>query len=187
MRKAVVLILCLTIFAGAAAAGTDAGSKEIQVQGSLTRSTNSENDDQDYTLTGVLVANYFLVPQFSFGTALLLSGSVAIPESGDETRMVVTFIQLRADLYLTGGASSVVPYIGAQGGVANYMVESEGYSDTSTSLAYGAHGGFKFFTTENTSWNLEGNVNIYKPDVEDNEDDVSYTDMSLLLGFSYYF
>jgi hypothetical protein len=189
MKKLLVSAVVFFVAAGMAQAATEAGMREIQIQGSFERNGNSENDDLDYTATGQLGYNYFTAPQFSIGGVTLISSSISDPEDPDaeETTSQVIFLMLRASLYLTGGASQVVPYLGGQGGAAAIAWQNDDDDDASVSLVYGGFAGLKIFASENTSWNVEGSYVLYQPDVEDNEEEVTYNTTALSVGFSYYF
>ena len=182
----IVTLMLLGTFC--AMAGTQAGKKEIQIQGSLTMSGNSENKDRDTTLMGQIGLNYFLAPQFSFGLASVISSTLSQPEHGDETKFTLLFLMLRADVYLTSGEGSVVPYIGGQaGGVSVVSQSGGGDTQTSTGTAYGGHAGLKIFPTENTSWNVEGAATMYKSDAGGGSSSATRHEYALLVGFSYYF
>jgi opacity protein-like surface antigen len=188
-KTALLFLLTLILMVPSANAGTEQGAKEVQLQGSFVNSTNSENDDKTTTSTGQLTFNYFLTNWFSLGGTARISGSRTDyeDENRDDTKSSTTFWLLRGDFYLGGPTSTVVPYIGAQAGIANYSSESGGNKNSSSTSAYGGHGGLRIFPSENVSWNLELDVTSYKPDVDEGQEEVTYTDTSFLLGFSYYF
>jgi hypothetical protein len=93
----------------------------------------------------------------------------------------------KADFYLGSPTSTVVPYLGGQFGISTYTYESGDYDSSSSTTAYGVHGGFKFFPIENVSWNLEADYTQYKPEVKEKEEEYTINYLSILLGFSYYF
>ncbi len=187
MKRIIWAVAGLLVIAGGVLAGTQAGMSEIQIQGSFEREGNSENDDQDYTVIGQLGYNYFLSPYMSIGLSSTMSSSMSVPEEGDETTSQVIFAMMRLSLYLASGNSPIVPYIGGQGGAALVAWQNEYSDDSSVSLVYGGFGGLKIFASENTSWNVEGSLAIYEPDVEENEGSVTYNSTALTVGFSYYF
>lgn len=187
-RLAVLGLIVLAGWAIRAQGGTAAGKSELQLQGSLSNISNSENDDQVYSAAGQLVYSYFIAPQLSIGGTARLQAQRQDPEEGDETTTSSLFLLGRADLYLTDGSAAFVPYIGGHGGVVQYKYETEDADEDSTTVAIGGHGGFKIFASEQTSWNIEGDITTYKPDVDDEDaEDMTITTISVLLGFSYYF
>jgi len=181
----VIMIFGMVSYAYAA---TEAGMSEIQVQGSFYKQSNSEDDDVSYNLTGGLNYNYFLASNFSLGGNIRLSGSTTDydDESVDDSKFTTAFFMLRGDLYLGRSNQSVIPYIGAKVGFANYKYDQGANDYSSTTLSYGAQCGLKFFTSENTSLNIELDWTSYKADV-DNDDEITITNTGVLLGFSYYF
>ena len=193
MKKLAIILLVGLVATGTVFAGTEAGMREVQLQGSLTRSSNSENDDLDYSITGQLIFNYFFAPQFSIGGSIMMFVSMSDPEVGDEQEFGATFLMMRADFYFTGdGSGNVIPYIGGQGGGVNYAYTTEDENgkstiESETTIAYGGHAGFKVFPSEVTSWNIEGNITMYEPEAEKGQEQQTLTDMSLMVGFSYYF
>jgi len=187
MKKILLMMMVMVATTGFIFAGTEAGMRELQIQGSFDRNGNSENDDSDYTLSGQLGLNYFLAPYMSVGGVTFISGSVSVPDEGDKTTNESVFAMLRGSLYLTRGAARVVPYLGGQGGAAFIAYQNESNDDSSVSLVYGGFAGLKLFASEKTSWNIEGSYLLYEPDVEENEGDVTYNTTALTIGFSYYF
>jgi hypothetical protein len=190
MKKTTLLaLLMLTFVVPIANAGTEKGAKEIQIQGAFAYQTNSENDDKTTTSSGQLTFNYFLANWFSLGGTARISGSNTDyeDEAIDDSTITTIFWLLRSDFYLGGPTSKLVPYLGAQFGIANYSYESGDTDSSSSTTAYGGHGGVKIFPIENISLNVELDVTSYKPEAEDGEDEVTTTNTSLLVGFSYYF
>lgn len=177
MKRILIGLLSLCCIAGVAFGGTEAGQTEVQVAGSL------QNVDMDEfsmtTLSGQLNINRFLSDNFSLGCALRVS--LSEEEDGDKSTSMQTFLLGRGDFYL-GTNFDVIPYIGAQIGVINY----EYNDDSESTFTYGAHGGFKFFLSENISWNAELDVSVYTQEADYGEDtDITVT--SFLVGMSYYF
>ena len=171
-------------------AGTEKGTKEIQIQASYVQTDISTDEAQTYvhTKTGQLTFNYFFASWFSIGATGRISGNTTKvhprgedPLPDEETSNV--FLLLRTDFYIGGPTKKIIPFIGATGGVTNYR--SDSYSSTIPS--YGAHAGLKIFPKESISVNLELDNTGYSP--EDREglkyDTIWVT--GLFLGFSYYF
>jgi hypothetical protein len=188
MKKSIASFLLLVCIATAAQAGTRAGAREIQAQGTVKASGNTETDDRTYDFTTTLTLNYFLTPQISVGGSAMSMVMMAVPEEGDSIPLGMLFLLARTDFYLTDGSADVAPYIGARVGMVNFMYEGDDKAESTTTLAGGGQVGFKYFATENTSWNLEGALTVWVPDVEDSESsDVYQYDLALQVGFSYYF
>lgn len=184
MKKTVVLTVVLMVaMTGFAWAGTDAGYKEIGINGSYTKFTNSENDDERDSITAGLTFNYFFSAYFSLGGSYRITGSQNKPEGGDTTESTNQNISLRADLLAGGPTKTVIPYIGVHGGNSSYKSEFTDYS----SFAYGAHGGLKMFPSERVSINLELDYTTTEPDDDYYPDGYEDHTMSLLVGASFYF
>lgn len=190
MKKLIILVVFILIgVVGYSYAGTEGGMKEIQVQGSFSSQTNSLDEDKTDTATGQVTLNYFFSAYFSLGGTARMSGSKTDYEnpSTDDSESTTSFLLVRADLYLGGGESSFVPFIGVHGGQASYSYQSGSYTSSSSIEAYGAHGGFKVFPTENTSWNIEADITEYEPETQGSTKPYTITNTSLFIGFSYYF
>jgi len=54
--------------------------------------------------------------------------------------------------------------------VAFCQYEAEGESDSATALAYGGHLGVKAFMSEDAAFNVEGDVTMYEPEFEGEND-----------------
>ena len=190
MKRAIVFLVAVAMVitaAGTAMAGSESGDKEIQIQGSLSKFTNSENDND------IDQPRLFNLPLIIFFHRIFQS-----VEPGGETirslnrKMVKeheihNFLLLRGDLYLGSATSKIVPYIGGHAGQSSYTYESADSDSSGSTSAYGWHGGLKIFATENTSWNLELNTTTYTPDAEDGQKEIDFTNTQFLVGFSYYF
>lgn len=187
MRTLILAIVIIALVAPATFAGTQSGSNEIQAQGSFQHvDMGSDNDRTQDTVSFGLVGNRFVTDNLSLGLSLRQSASTQDDGDGNETKRSQTFFQGRVDFYIAS-QSSVVPYIGAHGGIISYTYDSE-YSDTSESVfTYGPQAGMKFFVRENVSLNTELDVSIYTPEADESssEDDVTVT--SLMVGASFYF
>ena len=188
MKKVVVLaLIILMTITGVALAGTEGGDKELQIQGSFTTLTNSENDDKTYTSTVQLALNYFFTPNVSIGGSWRGQGSTTEPEEGDSSTTTNNFLLLRGDVYLGSAVSKLMPYIGVQFGQVSYTYESGDYDDSGSVGTYGFHGGLKIFAGESTSWNLEIDSTTYAIEDDTSGDEIEINILSFLFGFSYYF
>ena len=188
MKKVAILVVVIMMAVTPAAfAGMESGDKEIQVQGSVSNLTNSEDDTSVATTSMQLTFNYFFTSNVSIGGTWWGNSTTISPDEGDEMTMTNNFLMLRGDFYLGSATSKVVPYIGVHGGQSNYTLESDDYDSSGSTSAYGFHGGLKIFATENTSWNFELNQTTYTPDVEEDEEEIDITNTQFLIGFSYYF
>ncbi len=199
MRK--ILIMVLALFLGVvnyAHAGTEKGMSEVQAQGGLSFQSieNGTTVDQN-TMLGQVTYNYFLIDNFSIG----LNGRFNITQSESESTSGATttksetiystiFTMARGDIYL-GGEDSV-PYIGFHVGMAYYQTEHDPggggtkSDEDGSELSYGGQAGMKIFPNENISWNIEIDYTKYDYETEAMVD-LSVSNISLLLGFSYYF
>ena len=190
MKRAIIFLVAVAMVitaVGTAVAGSQSGDKEIQIQGSVSKFTNSEDDDTSTTTSVQLTFNYFFSPNISIGGTWWGNNSVTEPEDSDKSTTKTNFLLLRGDLYLGSATSKIVPYIGGHAGQSSYTYESAGYDSSGSTSAYGWHGGLKIFATENTSWNLELNTTTYTPEAEDGAKEIDFTNTQLLVGFSYYF
>jgi opacity protein-like surface antigen len=188
MKKTVVLTVVLIMaMTGFAWAGTDGGYKEIGINGSYSKITNSLDDDEtNYSSLG-LVFNYFFSAYFSIGGNLRVDNFTVEPDGGDTYSQTSRTINLRADLLAGGPTKTVIPYIGLHGG--NYFSESEqgGNKYDSSSFSYGLQGGLKIFPSERVSVNLELDYTTTDPEVDDGQEDYTQDAMSLFVGASFYF
>lgn len=188
MKKVTILVgVIMMVMTHVAFAGTEAGNKEIQVQGALSRLTNSETDSSSSTTSVQLTFNYFFTSNISIGGSWWGNSTVSDPENGDKSTTTSNFLLLRGDFYLGSATSKVMPYIGAHGGQSNYTYESGTSDNSGSTSAYGWHGGLKIFATENTSWNLEINATTYTPEADAGQKEIDFTNTQFLVGFSYYF
>ena len=181
-----VIMMAMT---GAALAGTDGGDKEIQVQGSVSTLTNSEDDTRISISTVQVIFNYFFTSNISIGGTWRGSASYMEPDpdyNRDDTISTKNFFLVRGDFYLGSATSKLMPYVGAQIGQIYYTDESGGEKNSDSTGTYGFHGGLKIFAGENTSWNLEFDRTIYSED-QDNGDTLELYIDSFFAGFSYYF
>ena len=186
--SALIILLSLILSVPFANAGTEQGATEIQVQGAFTNTTNSENDDKTMTSTGQLSLNYFLTDWLSIGGSGRLSGSkTEYEDSSRDSTTTTSFLMFNSDLYLGGPTKTFIPYLGVRLGIANSKFESGGNDNSSSTASYGGHIGLKIFPSESVSWNLELDVTSYTPEAEEGQDEITWTNSSLLLGFSYYF
>ena len=187
MKKTVVLTVVLIMaMTGFAWAGTDAGYKELGINGSYSNTTNSENDNEDNMISLGIVYNYFFNAYFSIGANYRISGSQYKPEVGDTRESTNQFLNLRADLLAGGPTKTVIPYIGVHGGGSFYYSESEGESTDDSTFAYGAQGGLKMFPSERVSVNLE--LDYTTTEREDlNDETYEVNQLSLFIGASFYF
>jgi hypothetical protein len=190
MKKVFIMVVVVLFVAQFAFAGMEGGDKEIQIQGSVSNITNSEDDTEITTTNVQLIFNYFFTPNFSIGGTWWGNRTEFSPDEGDDSTLTNNFLLLRGDGYLGSATSKAVPYLGLHVGQSSYAIESGDYDDSGSTSAYGWHAGLKIFATENSSWNIELNQTIYSPDVDDEEEeevDVDLTNTQILVGFSYYF
>jgi len=188
MKKiAFFMVVAMMVMTSFAMAGTEAGNKEVQVQGSHSILTNSESESETYTTNMQISLNYFFTSWFSIGGTWRGSGTISRPESGEESETTSNFLLVRGDFYLGKPTSKAVVYFGGQVGQSMYYYQSGQNSNSGSTAAFGIHGGLKFFATENTSWNLEIDSTEYTPEVETSGPNITYTNTSLMAGFSYYF
>jgi len=191
MKKVLIMMVVVLSVAQFAFAGMEGGDKEIQIQGSMSNITNSEDDSEITTTNLQLAFNYFFTSNFSIGGTWWGNRSTFSPDEGDDSTLTNNFLLLRATGYLGSATSKVVPYLGGQVGQSSYTLESGDFDDSGSTSAYGWHVGLKIFATENTSWNIELNQTIYSPDIDEEEGeeelDIDLTNTQILVGFSYYF
>lgn len=188
MKRMVVLTLVLMmVMTGFTWAGTDAGYKEIGINGSYSRITNSLDDDETYYSALGIVFNYFFSAYFSVGGSFRLDNFTVEPETGDTYSSTSQTLNLRADLLAGGPTKTVIPYIGVHGGNYNSRSESGGNSYDSSSFSYGLQGGLKMFPSERVSVNLELDWTTTEPEVEDWQEEYTQDTMSLFVGASFYF
>jgi len=188
MKKvAILVVVILMAITHAAFAGMETGDKEIQVQGAVSKETNSENDRTDSSTSIQLTFNYFFSSNISIGGTWWGNSTLSDDGEGNESTFTNNFMLLRGDFYLGSATSKAVPYIGVHGGQNSYTWESGDYESSGSTSALGWHGGLKIFATENTSWNLEINSTTYTPEVEEDEEEYDETNTQFLVGFSYYF
>jgi len=186
-KTATLTILMLLLFAIPVLAGTTSGDKEIQLQGSFTNTSNNQNDRTTDTLSAQVGFNYFFTSNISIGGLWRGSGSVSDDGDGNETTTTTNFLLVRADLYLGNAASKVMPYVGGQAGQASYTRDDGDEETSSSSGAYGFHGGLKIFPSERISWNIELDSTTYTFESEATDDEYKSYNNSLFVGFSYYF
>jgi len=190
MKNALIVLMVVSMMlgvTGVALAGTEKGDKEIQIQGAISRQTDSETDREQNTTSIQLNFNYFFTSNLSIGGTWWGNSTVSKSDSGDESTITSNFLLLRGDFYLGSATSKLMPYIGVQVGQSMYTFEAGDFDDSGSTSAYGWHGGLKIFASENTSWNFEINSTTYTPDVDSGEEEIDYTNTQFLLGFSYYF
>jgi len=168
-------------------AGMETGDKEIQVQGAVSKETNSENDRTDSSTAVQLAFNYFFSSNISIGGTWWGNSTVSDDGDGNESTYTSNFLLLRGDLYLGSATSKAVPYIGAHVGQNSFTFESGDFEWSGSSSAVGFHGGLKIFATENASWNLEINSTTTTRETEDGQDEIEFNNTQFLVGFSYYF
>jgi len=186
MKTVWTALTTLLVTATLTNAGIKAGMNELQVQGSLSLQTASEPDEKYYTASGALIYNYFFAPQVSVGACSMLVAALTDPETGGKKDMVSLFLLGRLDFYLTrSGSAPLIPYVGAHGGGAAYQVDTGDSSDSDFTAAYGGHAGLKFFVDERTSWNVEGNLTQYRPEIEDHRSLIRL--YQVMVGYSQYF
>jgi opacity protein-like surface antigen len=173
MKRALFVGLALLLIATGSFAGTKEGQSEIQVQGSLQNVSYADNDQTELTIQ--LVYNRFMRDDLSLGCTFRPSLS-----KSDDTENQQLFLLGRGDYYFTP-QTKYVPYAGAHLGLINYTFDSGDSSSSETAFTYGLQGGWKFFISENMSWNLELDLSLYSAEDED------ITVTSLLAGMSYYF
>ena len=190
-RISLITLMIVLAMSHVAFAGMEAGNKEIQIQGAISKYTNSEDDDTSSTTSIQLTFNYFFTSNISIGGTWWGNSTVYEYESGNENESTNNFLLLRGDFYLGSATSKAVPYIGVHGGQNSYTSKSTSaygtYEDSGSTSAVGWHGGLKIFATENTSWNFEINSTTYTPEVEPGQPEIDETTTQFLLGFSYYF
>ena len=188
MKKVVLLVMVLTMMVtGFAWAGTDAGYKELGINGSYSRITNTLDNDETHFSSLGFVFNYFFSAYFSIGGTIRLDNYTVEPEDGDTYSNTGRTINLRADLLAGGPTKSVIPYIGLHGG--NYYSESKfgGETDDSSSFSYGLQGGLKMFPSERVSVNVELDWTTTDPEVPEGVEEYTQDSMSLFVGASFYF
>jgi outer membrane protein W len=197
MKKITIsmLVLAMVFFMSAsvyaAGAGIGKGSAEVLLQGTLSF-TNSKADDTTVDLSQfqyVVGGGYFLTDGLQVGATHL--GTVMQVKSGDVTA-TANMLTLDAFLkyYFYSKGQTVIPYVGIQGGALYLKAKGDaggsGTADyTQTIPSYGGMGGLKYFITENVSFNTELNYRHFQFKVD--ETNVKSDNISLLLGFSYYF
>lgn len=187
MKKVLIwTVVAMMALAGAAMAGTEGGDKELQLQGSISTISNSEDDTKVYSTTAQVSFNYFFTSNVSIGGTWRGQSSIRDPETGDKSTTTNNFLLLRGDLYLGSATSKIMPYIGGQIGQVSYTYESGGDDDSGSVGAYGVHGGLKIFAGESSSWNVEFDSTTYTIE-QDSGDDIDTNITSILFGFSYYF
>jgi opacity protein-like surface antigen len=188
MKKTVVLTVALMMaMTGFAWAGTDAGYKEIGVNGSFVNTTYSDNDDERNTASVGLIFNYYFSAYFSVGINYRLTGSRSEPETGASTESTSQLINLRTDLLLGGPTKSVIPYIGVHGGNSSYYSKTGDNDYDSSEFAYGLQGGLKMFPSERVSVNVELDYTTTERDTGFGDDTFEENEMSVLFGASFYF
>ncbi len=184
MKKTVVLtVVMIMAMMGFAWAGTDAGYKEIGINASYSRITNSEDSAESNSISAGLTFNYFFSAYFSVGGSYRITGNQNKPDDGETTESTNQYVSLRTDLLAGGPTKTVIPYIGVHGGNSSYKSENTDYS----SFAYGAHGGLKIFPSERVSVNLELDYTTTKPDTDYYSDDYEVNALGLFVGASFYF
>jgi opacity protein-like surface antigen len=164
-----VAVMLLTI-AGTSYAGTEAGMMELGLQGSYTQTKMNGSDDFKFYLWMVNFG-YFFTPQLQIGLMGLVGGTM----DGSSDKIYGGSGQFRFN-FSFNKAQTVVPYLGVQTGIYG---TSNGKSESA--FAYGGMAGLKFFMSEKTSLNLEGNWQRTK---------VASTDIDVfqgLVGVSFYF
>lgn len=176
----VVLILAMTGFAWA---GTDAGYKELGVNGSFTQQTNSEDSSEMNQMSFGVVFNYFFSAYFSIGANYRIIGTEYNPDGGETSESATQVINLRTDLLAGGPTKTVIPYIGLHGGNVSVVSGDYDYS----SFGYGLQGGLKIFPSERVSVNLELDYTITKPDEDFAPDGYEEYGLGLFVGASFYF
>jgi hypothetical protein len=172
LSKKVLVLAAVMLFAiaGTSYAGTSAGQMEFGLQGTYTQTKMSGSEDFKFYL-GMVNFGYFFTPQLQVGIMGLLGGTI----NGESTKVYGGAGQFKFN-FSFDKAQTVVPYLGVQAGIYG---TSNGTSESA--FAYGAMGGLKFFLSENTSLNLEGNWQRTK---------VVSTDVDVfqgLVGVSFYF
>jgi len=188
MKKTVVLTVVLIMaMTGFAWAGTDAGYKELGINGSLSRVTQSNSDDVNNSTSIGLVFNYFFSAYFSIGGSYRVTMSRYEPDEGDANETTFQTLGLRTDLLAGGPTKTVIPYIGLHGGNSSIYSESGGDSYDSSSFSYGLQGGLKIFPSERTSVNLELDYTTTEPEVEGDQEQFTIDAVSLFVGASFYF
>jgi len=174
MKKILAVGLILPLFAAASSfAGTKAGQSEVQVQGALQNVSYADNDSSELTVQ--LVYNKFIRDEVSVGCTF----RPTMQKTDDQTTRQL-FLLGRGDYYFAA-KSTYVPYAGAHLGFINY--DRGEYSKTV--FTYGLQGGWKFFVSENISWNLELDYSLYSAETDVGSKDVKV--ISALAGMSYYF
>lgn len=184
MKKSLLItgpIAAILFFAGVATTHAKidslAGRKSITVNASH-QITSIEDADDDSKST-LLTLGFSYYPKDFLETKVGLLGMKI--DSGDFDTTIYSLSGVVNYNFFRSGAV-VVPYIGAQLGLAGY--DSGEYDDTS--FSYGGQGGVKFFLSEDLSLNVE--LNYLITNISDDEgEDVDVKNTSLLLGFSYYF
>lgn len=188
MKKTVILtVVLLMIMTGLAWAGTDAGDKEIGINGSYSNLTNSEDDDTTHFISGQIIFNYFFSAYFSVGGTFRMDNFTYEPDQGDTSSTTSQTLNIRTDLLAGGPTKTVIPYIGVHGGNYTSKSESGGNTYDSSSFSYGLQGGLKMFPSERVSVNLELDYTVTEPEVEDDEEEYTLNALSLFVGASFYF
>lgn len=171
LSKKVLMLtaVMLLAIAGTSYGGTEAGMMELGVQGTF-YSTKIEKETFNFYL-GMVNFGYFFTPQIQIGLNGLLGGTV----DGNNQTFYGGSGQFKYN-FSFNKAQTVVPYLGVQAGMAG---TSNGTSESA--FSYGGMGGLKFFVSEKTSFNVEGNYQ---------RTTIANTDINLFsisVGVSFYF
>ena len=167
-----LILLSSPLLAGIAFAAVEEGDKEISVFGSLVNQDFESSETTTITLQ--LTGGLFISDNGQVGGSFT---NISIFNSFDVT------IQIFSGFYKHHFTpeKEVVPYVGGQAGLA--MIDFGG--ESSSSISYGGMAGFKYFVSEDLSFN--GEFNLLFTTFEVAGVDVDVTQTSILAGMSYYF
>ena len=177
MKKLVLLfsliLLSSPLLASIAFAAVKEGEKEISVFGSLT-TVDPEVGEEISVLILVLSGGLFISDNSQVGGSIT---NIGIFNSFESTNLLLDGFYK----YHFNPEEEVVPYLGGQAGFGIFGTDV----DNSTSISYGGMAGFKFFVSEDLSFNGEFNLKFTTQETAGEDLDVTLT--ILQVGISYYF
>ena len=186
MKKliALVIVFAFVVTISNAFAGTSAGSTEVGLAVSMSRTSidyDGGSVDVD-TLMALTKIGYFFTDEFSL--ALAATGTVVSVDAGDDAAQgdaAMLALQVQPDWhFVTDGMW--VPYVGPHAGI--FMYEAGDFSDEV--ISYGAHIGAKGFVTENVAVDLSLRYTIYEVDAGE-DSDVEVDEIMAFAGLNFYF
>lgn len=176
MKKLVVLfsmiLLSSLLLAHTSFAAVEEGDKEISVFGAL---INQDTEGSETTTIFLrLEGGVFISDNGQVGGAF---NNISIFNSFDVTIQIFNGFYK----YHFNPEEEVIPYVGGQAGLV--LIEFDG--ESGSGISYGGMAGFKFFVTEDLSFNGEFNLLFTTIEVAGVDADVTQT--AFLAGMSYYF